>query len=101
MARNLPELHAICFLWTHVFYVLIMPFLRLLCCMCVMTKRMKSPTFVRVSPNYLDSVGQMVFCFLVANSFKVHFLHFELHLRSFTMGMGIEVAEITGDRSRP
>lgn len=29
---------------------------------------------------FLDSVGQMVFRFLVANSFKVHFLHFELHL---------------------
>ena len=27
-----------------------------------------------------DSVGQMAFRFLVANSFKVHFLHFELHL---------------------
>lgn len=36
--------------------------------------------FVRVSPNFLDSVGQMAFRFLVANSFKVHFLHFGLHL---------------------
>jgi len=36
--------------------------------------------FVRVLPNFLDSVGQMAFRFLVANSFKVHFLHFGLHL---------------------
>ena len=43
MACDFGELHAICFLWTHVFYVLIMPYLRLLCCMCVMTKRRKSP----------------------------------------------------------
>jgi len=30
MACDFGELHAICFLWTHVFYVLIMPFLRLI-----------------------------------------------------------------------
>ena len=29
---------------------------------------------------FFDSVGQMAFRFLVANSFKVHFLHFGLHL---------------------
>ena len=29
---------------------------------------------------FLDSVGQMVFRFLVANSFKVQKMHFELHL---------------------
>ena len=29
MACSSGELHAICFLWAHVFYVLILPFLRL------------------------------------------------------------------------
>ena len=42
---QLNELHAICFLWTHVFYVLIFPFLRLFCYMCVARqKRRQSPT---------------------------------------------------------
>ena len=36
--------------------------------------------FVQVLQFFLDSVGQMVFRFLVANSFKVQKMHFELHL---------------------
>ena len=37
MACSSGELHAICFLWAHVFYVLILPFLRLFGVTCITT----------------------------------------------------------------
>jgi len=45
MACSSGELHAIFFLKAHVFYVLIQPFLRLFCYMCIARqKRRQSPT---------------------------------------------------------
>ncbi len=35
MACSSGELHAICFLWAHVFYVLFLPFITFFCYMCV------------------------------------------------------------------